>query len=290
MSTTELSLDERVAARRDRLSRAEQRVADFIAGHRDDAAFLPAADIASRLGTSDATVVRAVKSLGYAGLPELKHELIDAIRGRAPEAQRLATTLDEVGDDPEATLELAISVQIAHMEEARRTVRPADFRRAVELLAGAPRIAIFGVGPSAHVAQYFAIKLNRIGHPAEVISETGFMLADRLLGLEASSALVVIAFGPGFAELEVVVEHARRHGVPVVLLTDVLGGVFEGRVDAVLSARRAPVGLLTSHAVTLVVLDALLMGIGARNRELAVRSMESLTKTRDEIRGRRRST
>src|SRR4051794_8975083 len=68
------SLDERLAARRDALSPTEQRVADFFAQHREEAAFLSATEIAQRLGTSDATVVRTAQSLGYSGLQELKRE------------------------------------------------------------------------------------------------------------------------------------------------------------------------------------------------------------------------
>src|SRR6266567_2086421 len=57
------------------LSPKERAVADFYAEHREEAAFLSAAEIAERLGTSDATVVRAVKTLGYSGIPELRREL-----------------------------------------------------------------------------------------------------------------------------------------------------------------------------------------------------------------------
>src|SRR3954471_13492509 len=68
------------------LSPKERAVADFYAGHLEEAAFLSAAEIAERLGTSDATVVRAVKALGYTGIPELRRELIDALGARATPA------------------------------------------------------------------------------------------------------------------------------------------------------------------------------------------------------------
>ena len=62
MTTT---LDERLAA--SELSPAERRVARFLVDHGEEAAFLSAVEIGGQLGTSDATVVRTVKRLGYAG-------------------------------------------------------------------------------------------------------------------------------------------------------------------------------------------------------------------------------
>src|SRR5438876_6548993 len=103
MSTTVTSalLDERVAAARGALSAAEERVVDFIARHREEVAFLSAAEIARELATSDATVIRAAQSLGYSGLPELKSELQNALRSRATPALRLGRSPGEQEHTPE---------------------------------------------------------------------------------------------------------------------------------------------------------------------------------------------
>src|SRR5919204_3559964 len=82
------------------LSPKERAVAEFYVEHREEAAFLSAAEIAEQLGTSDATVVRAVKALGYSGIPELRRELIDALRARATPAVRLRRSPGGVGEDP----------------------------------------------------------------------------------------------------------------------------------------------------------------------------------------------
>src|SRR5438045_2733575 len=94
---TEAPLVERVAARLADLSPAERRVASFLAEHPEEAAFISAADVAAQLGTSDATVVRTVQSLGYSGLPELKRELVNALKSRATPALRLGRSLQQGG-------------------------------------------------------------------------------------------------------------------------------------------------------------------------------------------------
>src|SRR3979411_1059425 len=91
-------LAERVAARLTDLSPTERRVASFLVEHAEEAAFVSAAEMAGQLGTSDATVVRTVQSLGYAGLPELKRELVNALKSRATPALRLGRSLAQIGD------------------------------------------------------------------------------------------------------------------------------------------------------------------------------------------------
>src|SRR5215813_3334038 len=125
--TTGTSLVERVAARLDELSPTERRVASFLAEHPEEAAFVSAADVAAQLGTSDATVVRAVQSLGYSGLPELKRELVKALMSRATPALRLGRSMEQIGDSPSEALDYALGMQLDLIEDARRTLQPEAF-------------------------------------------------------------------------------------------------------------------------------------------------------------------
>src|SRR6266516_4271240 len=67
-----------LAARLERLtSPAERKVADYLAVAGARAAPMSAQEIAEAVGTSDATVVRTAKSLGYRSLRDLRHALAD---------------------------------------------------------------------------------------------------------------------------------------------------------------------------------------------------------------------
>ncbi|MBI2755624.1 MAG: MurR/RpiR family transcriptional regulator [Chloroflexi bacterium] len=274
-------LAERVAARLADLSPTERRVAQFMAAHPEEAAFLSAADVAGQLGTSDATVVRAVQALGYAGLPELKRELIEVLKSRATPALRLGRSLEEIGSaDPAAALHHAIDQQIDLLEDARRSVRPEAFQHAVDVLARAEHVHVFGVGPTGALAEYFAIRLGRFGRPATAITTTGLLLADSLLSLRPGQVLVVLSYARVITEVEVLLARARRLDVPVVLLTDTLATALADRVDVALSARRGRSGGWSTISTTLVLIDALLFGLAARDRARVLTSLETLNEIR----------
>src|ERR1700682_3282948 len=106
------SLAERVATRLTELSPAEARVAAFISEHAEDVAFLSVNDLARQLQSSDATIVRTAPALGYAGFPDLRRELIDAVRNQVSPALRLGRGLESLADAPGALLERSIEAQI----------------------------------------------------------------------------------------------------------------------------------------------------------------------------------
>jgi DNA-binding MurR/RpiR family transcriptional regulator len=277
-------LAERVAARLAELSPTERRVASFLVQHPEEAAFISAAEIAGQLGTSDATVVRAVQALGYAGLPDLKRELVSALKSRATPALRLGRSLEQIGDSPEAALDYALAMQLELLEEARRTVRPAAFMRAIEVIRGARQTHVFGIGPTGALARYLAMRLVRFGYPATPITDTGLLLADGLLCIRPGDALVVLAYGQILAEVDVTLDRAKDVGAPVVLLTDTLGAALADRIAVALSASRGAAGMWSTIATTAVLMDAVLFGIAIADRARSLASLEELNALRAQVR------
>jgi DNA-binding MurR/RpiR family transcriptional regulator len=282
---TEALLVERVAARLDELSPTERRVAAFLAEHPEEAAFISAADIAAQLGTSDATVVRTVQSLGYSGLPELKRELVNALKSRATPALRLGRSLELIGDSPKEALSYALALQAELLEEARRSVNPESFVKAVDTIRAADRTHVMGIGPTGAMARYLAMRLVRFGYPAVSITETGLLLADSLLGFTRGDAVVVLAYGQVTREVDVTVSRARQVNAPVVLLTDTLAAAMADRTTVALSASRGAADMWSTITTTAVLIDALLFGIAIADRPKSLATLEDLNALRTQITG-----
>src|ERR1700682_1331365 len=187
------SLAERVATRLTELSPAELRVAAFISEHAEDVAFLSVNDLARQLQTSDATILRTAQELGYDCVPDLRRELIDAVRNQVSPALRLGRGLDSMGDTPSALLAHSIDTQIELLQQARRTVRAEAFDQALTILDESGRILTFGIEAAGYLTQTFALRLRRIGRDAQSISASGAGLADTLLTLRRGDALGAIA-------------------------------------------------------------------------------------------------
>lgn len=277
------SLDERLAASADRLAPAEEKVARFFAEHREEAAFLSAAEVADVLGTSGATVVRAAQALGYAGFPELKEELRDAIRTRTTPITRIGRSLDELGADPEAVLDHVLAGTAELIAETRRAMRPQDFKRAVEILRKAQRVVVIGLGPNRGLADHVAQGLRRFGKRASLVASRGQAMAEDIVELGSGDALLVIAHERVTTEVSVPLDLAKSRSVPVVLVTDRLGLALEGRYAAALTALRGGPETYPISAVTLAVLEALLIALAGRDRARTLATFEQINELRRKL-------
>jgi DNA-binding MurR/RpiR family transcriptional regulator len=274
VATTTGTLAERVAARQETLSRAEHAVARYMAENPQEVAFASAEELGQLTGTSDATVIRTAKALGYPGLPTLKRSLQASLREHLTPAGR--GTLNGVSADREQLFDAVISEQIQLLEAARRSVRQVEFAKAVSIIQNAGYVLACAVGVQGRLAEYFATRMLRQGRHAHAIADSGFLLADGLVPLAAGDAVVLVCHEPVKPEDRVVIEHARRVGARTILITDTLGGALTGQVDAVLSAE---VGMhaLSSITVTVTILESLALALATEERELLVTVRDRLS-------------
>jgi DNA-binding MurR/RpiR family transcriptional regulator len=282
----ETPFEERLKAGLESMSPAELRVSRYFQDNREEVLFASASALAKKAGTSDATVIRTAKALGFSGMEELRRTLAAELRENLSPATRLAGTLGEVGDDLQAAFNVTLNIHQKAIEDLRRDVTPEQFETAVQFISGARRLLIFGIGPSSAMATYFEIQLGRFGIEALSLTQTGLLLADGLQKLRKGDLLVVFAYSRVYRELATLLDHADRCGVKKILITDTLGGTLGQHVDLVLSVARGRADLLSMHTATLGLIEALLVGLATTRPEETMTSLRSLNQLRTELVGK----
>jgi len=282
------ALARRIEERKDTLSRTERRVAEYVAANAERVVFLSALQLAKLTRTSDATVIRTARALGFTGWPELKHEVGSRLMASTEPARRLAgriTVAREASSDD--MLDIVFDEAAERVRQARQALDTPSFDRAVDVIGAAGAVLTFGVGVSRVVAEYCAVRLGRLGMRASTAARMGFALADDLLPLAEGDAVVIYSPGRLLREVEVVLEHAEAVGAGVVLVTDTLHHDIDGgRVQAVLEAPLSAGGLTGETLAAGVVTDALLLALARRGEERATRTSKTLTGLRKRLIGR----
>lgn len=280
------TLPERVATRLADLTVTERKVAEYLAAHPQEAAFSSAEELGRATGTSDASIVRTAKALGYDGLPGLKRSLQGHLQTLLSPANRLNASLESFGQDgPEALLRATLRDHIEHLMMAEQSLDTDQFRRAVELVDGARETVVCGFAGLDGVSEYIATHLTRIGCRARTASDTGYRLADRILLLGPEDVVIVMAHNRLNRESRTIIDHCGLAGVPVILVTDTLGEALRDKVDVVLSARMSRPGTFTSQAMVLIILEALIIAVAAHDRDRALDNTERMNQLREELNG-----
>jgi DNA-binding MurR/RpiR family transcriptional regulator len=261
------------------LGAAGVRVAKFIDENRPVVLASSAAALGARIGTSDATVLRTVQTLGFAGLADLKRAILNAGTVSTP-ADDMRRTLVDL---EKATGEALDGILRAHAEglavlQSRKC--RAQIAAGVRVLDGADRIAIFGIGPSAALATYVSILLARSGRRSRTINATGSMLADQLLDLRAGDALLILAYGRLYREVKAVFTEAKALRLPTVLVTEADDTPLAKLADVCLVIPRGRPGQMALHGATFVGLEALVLSLAAAKPKAALASLDNLNRLR----------
>lgn len=275
-----MTLDDRIATNMDRLRPAERRVALYFQRNREKVLFASAAALADDAGTSDATVIRATRAMGYAGLADLRRSLAQEMRRDVTLTDRLESTLATVEEGSGGAFGITLDIHTQAIDRLRQDITPDLFARAVDAVTAAARVFVFGIGPSGAMADYFAIQLCRLGVSASAMTRTGLLLADDLHKLRAGDLVVILAYGRVYREVSALVGHTAAIAVPVMLITDTLGSALRDRVDMVLPVARGRAKMFSMHTATLALMEALLVGVAAKRPADTIAALERLKSLR----------
>ncbi len=170
-----------------RFTPSQKKLADFIAAHYREAAFMTASQLAHRLNVNEATVIRFAQRLEYSGYPELCASIQQLIK------KELAGMVDPLKiSEIESPI---LQVLVTEGESVRRSAGSFSPELAASVLATiceAGRIYLLGQGLASHLAALFGCGLETQGYTVHQVRGDPAEMALALSQLSAED--VVIGF------------------------------------------------------------------------------------------------
>jgi glucokinase len=243
-------------------SPAERKVAEYILLRPREFLNQPIIQIAQLANVSQPTVIRFCRTLGAAGLSDLKLRLAAAVTGTIPVSHAQIT-------DDDSTAELGskvLSNTASAILRLRDHLNQSSVDRAIELLVGSRRTEIFTGGSDFPVAVDAQAKLLRVGVACGYLPREGDqVLAAELL--ETGSVALILDNDGRSSALREIVEILRERKVTVIALT----------LGQTALARRSDIAIVIDHVedmqtqlpmvsriLHLLVIDILAVGIAQR--------------------------
>lgn len=248
---------------------AERRVAEAVLGQPEVVVGRTITELAEACHTSETTVIRFCRTVGFRGYPELRLRLAtemgrDAARGAG---QR------ELGADigrSDTLREVVEKIGYADARGVEETIQQLDLAalaKVVDAVAGAARINLYGLGASGFAAQDLQRKLYRIGRSA-------FWFGDPHDALVAAALLRPgdVAFGMTHTgtttETVNVLREARRHQAVTVAITNAATSPVTDEADLVLTTAVRETtfrsGAMSSRIAQLAIVDCIFVAVAQR--------------------------
>lgn len=196
------------------LSQSERRVADYIKENPADVALLSLQSIAQKCNTSDATVLRFCRSLGFSGYQDFKSELIPELLKQGTPIHRSIANKDH--DD-------AIQQFASDLDDGLRntlsTVKQASIKIVADAIIQAKDILVVGLAGSSGVAKIFVDSLLSVGIKATHVSDrVEIERTSSLLG--EGNLLIAITHSGDAEEICMAIMRAKERGAFTVALTN----------------------------------------------------------------------
>ena len=251
------------------LTKKEKQLADYILAQADRVLALPTARLAQEAGVVPSVVVRLCQSLGFSGYTAFKLTL----------SRELARN-EEMNFSPyigrnDAPGDIFEKIFAANVKTLRDTVAALDrnaLDRAVDILAGADRLYLYGIGTSAGIVLDFQFRLMQLGFTAFGFTDVMQMQVSSLNLTPRDAAIGVSNSGRTVATVEAL-HRARERGAKTVGVTSYSDSELVKNSDCPLVIAtdeiRYPMEAISARIAHISLLDSLTVALSARQYERA---------------------
>lgn len=242
------------------LKGAAQQVAQFILNSPQETINLTITELGSRVGVSEASIVRFAQSLGYSGFHSLKIRLAEDIV-----SPMLIVHEDLMPDDgPAIAVQKAMTVGLRSLEDTTRILDMTVLEAVIRALCEARQIVLFASGNSTPIAMDLNFRLTKIGlHSRFSIDPT---MQEMYASLVSSEDVAVGISHTGSSKDTVyALELTKQRGARTVCITNHSDSPLTRFGDFCLftAARASNFGeeRMASNLATLALTEALYVGI-----------------------------
>jgi DNA-binding MurR/RpiR family transcriptional regulator len=259
------------------LAPAERRVAERVLADPATVAASTITALARDCATSETTVIRFCRAVGFTGYPSLRLALATE-HGRSEAGDSRQLTGDIAADDDLDKVVAKIAFADARaVEETAQQLDLDALHEVIDALVAAGRIDIYGVAASGFVALDFQQKLHRIGRVAFAWTDPHIALTSAAL-LTPGDVAVAISHSGATQDTLDALALAQRSGATTVALTNFPRSPLAELSDHVLTtaARETTFrsGATASRLAQLTVVDCVFVGVAQRTFETTQRALE----------------
>lgn len=204
-----------ILASYDHLSAAERRIADFILQGRGAVSSLTAGEIARGSSTSNTTMSRFVRRLGYDSFAQLRLALA---REEVAKEQPFDSSDGISFDDVRGSVRYVAARKAEELDDTVSMLDEAELVAACRLIQRSQTVLFVGAGTSLSYAQMAATKFSHVGVKAvsPVTTDAAAILA-QLLG--KSDCIVFISNSAMSRRLNIIMDNAQDSAIPTVVIT-----------------------------------------------------------------------
>lgn len=250
---------------KDSLTPAEKKVADYVLEFPEEVTQYSINMLATKSKTSDASVVRLCKTLGYGGYRQFVVSISAELASRTTESGEEYTDI-QPGDDIDTIIKNVSLNNCRSIEDTLMVIDKESVKNSVELLRSAKRIYFYGIGASGLVCMDAQQKFMRINKICFAHTDGHTQLTSASM-LEKNDVAVVISNTGTTVEILETLKLIKKTQASIIAITRYGKNVLSNSADQVLFISTPEMtirsGAMGSRIAMLNIVDILFSGVAS---------------------------
>lgn len=236
-----------------KLTKSEIKLANYIASHSESVIYNTIKSLSKKTNTSDATIIRLCKKLGFSGFSNLKISL--AQESMSQGKKTIKNNVNKYYAD-------SANLLIDSITKTEKLIVPNNIVAAIKLLAQAKQIYLFGVGHSGESAKDFAKSWLRIGLnvQAEVDSHIQIQISSLL---DKSDVVIGLSISGHTKDVYDSLKLAKKNNAKIISISNDLNSPISRLADVQLQtavSKLTSVGSVAGQVSQLYICEVLARG------------------------------
>lgn len=247
------------------LTPAEKKVAEFVLAYPEEVPLYSVNKLATKSKTSDASVIRLCKTLGYNGYRQFVVNISAEMASQTQEGGREYTDI-QPGDDINTIIKNISLNNCRSIEDTLMVIDNNSINKAVELLSKARRIVFYGVGASGLVCQDAQQKFMRINKICHAYTDGHLQLTSASM-LSKEDVAVIISNSGTTVEILDALKLVKESNASVIAITRYGKSTLSANADLALFFSTPEItirsGAMGSRIAMLNIVDILFAGVAS---------------------------
>jgi DNA-binding MurR/RpiR family transcriptional regulator len=259
------------------LSDSERKIADYIISQRETILQLTVAELAEKIGSSAASIVRFCRAVGFKGYTELKFYIDRELLSLVGAEEKI-----DKNDSVKVLKQKVFKFNQKVIDDTIMTLDDENLEKAIIVIGGARKVDIYGEGGSGSIALTALNLLLHIGISCNAHTDANLQILSALQLQKGDVALGISHSGRTINAIDAL-KIAKQNGATTICITGYANSAITQYSDVVLysssKTSRFLSDLPAARISELCVLSAIQMGIVAKNYDSFMRKVKKTKET-----------
>ena len=262
------------------LTKGEKKIAEYIISNPEKVSDMSALDLGKALNTSDASVVRFSKNVGFKGFSDLKTYLKIQINSFKKPQNKILEKWNNFQNESDI-IDKIVKSDLKNIESFLFQINTEKIEETVSTILSSRKVFVIGMGCSRGVAQFISWHMKRIGVDVELLQESGIGLLESLVHLKDSDTVLFFTF-PRYLTDEVQISKLiKKREAKLILVTSELFSDISMNSDIVFKVPVDNDSFFSSYMVPMELCNIILTSIYERNKDRIYKELEETSSFKD---------